>query len=745
MARENSAAPQARPGAASDEWRCRECGALLGVEDGGVIRIRYKDMEWEAAGDVRVRCRRCQTWSERMPRAPAPAPRGVCRNTSAHAPRPDQVESLAKIGVALDAHDRAQAIMACGTGKTWIAYWAAEARAASLVGYFAPSIALVAQTLREWATLGLAGPALVVCSDVEVARQEDIDALAMAGIPAVTTRAADVAAFMAGDGPRVVLSTYDSASRVAEAQDGGSPAFDFVALDEAHNLAGRRVGGFADVLDAARIRASKRLFLTATPRIYDDAAGGAVSMDDESIFGPVAVTYSFGRAIADGVISDYQIALVEAWHEPLAATLNDGDGADAAAVVAVAKALRMFDLRQVVTFHNLVRRARGFAEALPNVAAQLREDERPTLPVWAAHIDGAMHNNQRAEILSRLASFEGHAVVCNARVLAEGVNMVALDGVAIIDPKHSRIAIVQAISRGLRKSGEGNVATIIIPVYVSPGTTEDDVAEMTDFGTVWSVLRALREHDDGLEARLRWVERGAGEESDGVATDPVRPNFRFIASPLLMDALRPMLVKRSSLDPWADRFEEFKSRWPDALTDMDRRWLCTQRATERGQVDGAKMTPDRRARLESLPGWVWRERTQEPWAARMARLAAHWPLMVDERDRRFINDCRSRHRRGGLSGDKARELEALDGWAWAGRGVGAGFRWWRRLERVRSCWPDRLSVKDAAWLRLQKLKRAGYKAGLPLSADRAAALGALDGWRWEPRFTPTPTQEGDGT
>jgi predicted helicase len=341
-----------------------------------------------------------------------PDPRGA----AALQPRTHQVAGLADLTRALAVHDRTQLVMACGTGKTLVGRWYAQSSEAAQVLVLVPSLGLVAQTVREWrrANRGSAWrfKALVVCSDPTTAEGAAERAGGAEGdaIPVdrgtwgqvdaqVTTQVSRAASWLSGRGSgsgevRVVFSTYHSSPVVAAAQRQVREfVFDLVVCDEAHRLAGRPSEAFATVLDSRRIVGRKRVFMTATPRVFAGADGA--SMDDVRLFGPVAHTVTFGEAIAAGLLSDYQVVVVGSQRA-------DSGRCGPLDLVAAAtlRAVQEHRLRRLLTFHGGVAKAAAFAAGL---------DGRTTpsgVRVAARHVSGTMSTAERAAALSWLADQE---------------------------------------------------------------------------------------------------------------------------------------------------------------------------------------------------------------------------------------------------------------------------------------------------------------------------------------------------
>ncbi|EFG32385.2 hypothetical protein HMPREF9017_01287 [Parascardovia denticolens F0305] len=253
-------------------------------------------------------------------------------------PRPHQIKAINQINAAFEKHDRCKAIMACGTGKTLMSLRLAEERAkGGLILFAAPSIALVSQAMREWTNQARCKMrALVVCSDAKASKQakdnDDIlDSLLDLNYPANTDAQSLLQRYQtirrkSPDSTVVVFVTYQSMQVIQDAQDLGLPEFDLAICDEAHRTTGIRtvdmrqsdVSAFQIVNDGDRIRASKRLYMTATPKIYGESvkqkakAAEAVlcDMDDESVYGPVAASISFATAVEQKLLCDYRVVVL---------------------------------------------------------------------------------------------------------------------------------------------------------------------------------------------------------------------------------------------------------------------------------------------------------------------------------------------------------------------------------------------------------------------------------------------------
>lgn len=290
--------------------------------------------------------------------------------------RPHQRVAIYDVLAGFRKHDRGQLIMACGTGKTATGLWIKEDLDAQCTLVLIPSIALVDQFASEWRKFASPGQqylSLCVCSDKTVGRNggkdedEDYDAveftaedLAHDGFE-VTSDAARIAEFMKQPGRRVIFSTYQSSHLIEEAQrDDAVPAFDLAIADEAHRCAGKRDSDFAIILDDWRIRASKRLFATATPKIQrtkNNEIENVADMSDEAAFGKVFHRLTLGSAIRQGILSDYRVFITQVDDPGLHRELNVKDESTKvqkrrSVQVSMLKTIREYGLQRVVTFHN---------------------------------------------------------------------------------------------------------------------------------------------------------------------------------------------------------------------------------------------------------------------------------------------------------------------------------------------------------------------------------------------------------
>ena len=500
-----------------------------------------------------------------------------------HEPRLHQQAAIDAVFAGFEAgNDRGKLIMACGTGKTFTALKIAERAALENGGnarilFAVPSISLLSQTLREWtAQTQLDLRAFAVCSDTKVSRSaEDVNIHDVA-IP-VTTDPVKLAAEMAhrkrAKGLTVVFTTYQSLPAVAKAQELGVDPFDLVICDEAHRTTGVTLFGeddsnFVRVHDAEFLKATRRLYMTATPRIFDDTvkdkaeehSAELTSMDDDTVYGPEFHRLSFGDAVERGLLTDYKVIVLTVDESLMAAPLQDQLAGvhselrldDASKIIGCWNALAKragetpdgtgfapgeAPMRRAVAFAKDIAASKQVAEVFPTVVDAYRDllensenDGRTVdstnldLTCSVRHVDGTFNALQRNEQLSWLKAPipEGEArILTNARCLSEGVDVPALDAVMFLNPRNSVVDVVQSVGRVMRKSDGKDYGYIILPVAVPAGVSPSEaLSNNTRFKVVWQVLNALRAHDDRFNAMVNSIALNAtSDKKDGKGND----------------------------------------------------------------------------------------------------------------------------------------------------------------------------------------------------------------------------------
>ncbi|MEU9917773.1 Helicase associated domain protein [Streptomyces sp. NPDC051001] len=440
---------------------------------------------------------------------------------------------------------RTQVIAATGSGKSLIGAESARRLSARRVLVVVPTLDLLTQMAGAWRRAGRSGAMIGVCS----LRAEESQ-----GLPC-TTEPDELVAWMEGLETVTVFATYASVGlRILQrAHAAGLGVWSLMVVDEAHRTSGDGLKPWAAVHDQAQLPAERRLYMTATPRVWEaDGVGErprlVASMEDGSpVFGPVAYKLTLSEAIGRGIVAPYQVLCLDIRDPDLYVALSSEDtgsdavrGARLAAVqTGLMRAAVQERFRRVLSFHSRVSEAEAMAAAVPVTARRLAEDDPGTYPparqVWADWLYGEHAPGHRRQVLDEFASdflggpaFEGEdvraelRVLSSVRVLGEGVDTAECDAVLFADARGSMVDIVQMVGRALRlHPGRGKLATLIVPVFLGPDEDPDEMLTSEAYGALSRLLGALRAHDAvTIEAladpRLRsgsWV----SEDGDGEA------------------------------------------------------------------------------------------------------------------------------------------------------------------------------------------------------------------------------------
>jgi superfamily II DNA or RNA helicase len=556
-----------------------------------------------------------------------------------HKPRPHQAKAIEDVTSKLQS--RGQLIMACGTGKTLTGQRIAEKLESKTTLVLLPSLLLLSKTVNDWVSEREQDFIfLPVCSDKSVTKQTDEIAVLDSELCfRSTTDALEIAQFIKRPENKVIFSTYQSSPQIAEAfQRHELKPFDLIIADEAHRCAGKASSDYSTVLDELLLPAKRRLFMTATPRTYkahvrkkaEDNQIEIASMDDEGIFGPVLHNLTFGQAIKNDppLLTDYRVVVVgvnkesvkEMVEERTLVKTEDGiedDARSLAIQVGLAKAIRDYDLKRVITFHSRIKLAQNFATGFTAFHEHLKTDQRPTGKITYEHVSGEMPTSERSKKLRALGALENEDryLLANARCLSEGVDVPALDGVAFVDPKRSEIDIIQAVGRAIRLSEGKETGTIVIPVFLSESDDPDEVISSSEFDQVWKVVNALRSHDEVLGEELDALRVKIGRKQKiSLKGSKIIFDIHQSIGDEFIDALETKVVETSteSWEYWYGLLEEFVQSHGHArvaskheLTDGEKLgvWCDTQRV----HYDKAILATKRVTKLEIFleKGWVW--------------------------------------------------------------------------------------------------------------------------------------------
>lgn len=496
---------------------------------------------------------------------------------------PHQVKAVNDTHEYFKTHERGKLIMACGTGKTFTSLKIAEKETGGkgLILFLVPSIALLSQALREWyAEADEPINAICICSDPEVSRKksknEDSDGFSVMdlALPASTNIKDIEQQFLYNrkhNGLTVVFSTYQSIKVISDVQKQllknkkTNAIFDLVICDEAHRttgvtLADEDESAFVKVHDSKYIQAKIRLYMTATPRLYsDDSKSKAAqieavlcSMDDEKIYGEEIYRIGFGEAVEKDLLSDYKVLILSISEADMPAAVqqmvkdpnNEINSDDASKLIGCINALSKQILgdagiikssdpdpmRRAVAFCQSIKISKKISTAFNDTRnvyfdTLTKERREKLVSVDSQHIDGTMTAPMRDEKLVWLKAISDDPrdcrVLTNVRCLSEGVDVPSLDAVLFLSARNSQIDVVQSVGRVMRKAPGKKYGYIIIPIVVPVDVAPEKALDDNEkYKVVWSVLNALRAHDDRFNATINKLELNKNKPSQILVGTP---------------------------------------------------------------------------------------------------------------------------------------------------------------------------------------------------------------------------------
>ena len=523
---------------------------------------------------------------------------GTVRLHSKKELRDHQIKALNAVRDGLAEDDRGKMIMACGTGKTFTSLRIAEelAGVGKTVLYMVPSLALMSQTVREWKNDAKDGfTAFSACSDDKVGKKKASDDqievnLNDLAFPATTDARKLSEQIKHADKSKmtVVFSTYHSIDVISKSQcDYELADFDLIICDEAHRTTGATLVGddesnFVKIHSNENVRGKKRLYMTATPRIFGDTAKkkadegevALASMDDENTFGKNLFYRGFGWAVDNNLLTDYKVVVLMMDEQLVSDRVQRSftEGAeleldDATKMVGCYKALAKvgmndkkdsttndtMPMKRALAFCQNIRSSQMFSSEFSGVVEdyisheKVSEDNKTDLKVELFHVDGTFNAEQRNEKLNWLKD-EADENICrvltNARCLSEGVDVPALDAIMFLHPRKSQIDVVQSVGRVMRKSEGKDLGYVILPITVAPGVSAEKALNDNErYKVVWQILNALRAHDERFDSTINRI--GLGEDvSDRIEIIDGTSTSELEATTAVVEDVKPKTKKK---------------------------------------------------------------------------------------------------------------------------------------------------------------------------------------------------------
>ena len=460
--------------------------------------------------------------------------------------RDHQREAVRKSEEHFKRENRGKLIMACGTGKTFTSLRVVEKITPknACVLFLAPSISLISQTLKEYAWQRKKSQRyLAVCSDVKAGKDDDGYDINDLQISPTTkpTKIAERLKLKSGQ-RTIVFSTYQSLDKIKKAQQLGAPEFDLVICDEAHRTTGVEAGEgengkttgnyFTRINDKNYVKAKKRLYMTATPKIYSEKIKSKArkyevdihSMDEEYVYGKEIYRLDFSDAIEKKLLADYKVIILTIDEQYMSDNIQEVlegtllDLGDASRLVGCYKALRDqgskkegIKLSRAVGFLNTIKDSKNVKQEFAKVVKVLDDHKNDGFTCETEHIDGTDSSIIRNKKLDWLKEDAGQTereekicrILLNSKCLTEGIDVPSLDAVMFLHPRKSQVDVVQAVGRIMRKQKGKNYGYVILPVVIPAGKPpEKALNDNETYKVVWQVLNALRSHDSRFNAMI---------------------------------------------------------------------------------------------------------------------------------------------------------------------------------------------------------------------------------------------------
>ena len=425
-------------------------------------------------------------------------------------PRPHQKKALKDAVKYFEREDaeRGKLIFPCGAGKSLTGFWITQKLKSKATLIAVPSLSLVKQTLevylQEIAAHKKSVKWLCICSDEGIGRSDDVVFYTQdLGVPCETdpdyiedwlqkNREEEL----------IVFTTYQSGRIIAEISQKVGFTFDLGIFDEAHKTVGSNKKLFSHLLFEKSISIRKRVFMTATERFYAGSKDDIISMDDEDIYGDTFTQMSFKEAIDSKLLTDYKVITIEVQKSEISEFIRtnnliqlDGkwgketEARSLASMLALRKAMKKYDIKNAVSFHSSIEKAVRNKELQTHIT-----DTYNFKPIDSYTVSGKQRTTERNAIVQEFAESE-QALITNAKCLTEGVDVPNIDCIVFSDPRKSKIDIVQALGRALRKKEGKEWGYVVLPVIYNDETEEID---NENFNEILSVVRGLASNDERI-------------------------------------------------------------------------------------------------------------------------------------------------------------------------------------------------------------------------------------------------------
>lgn len=535
-------------------------------------------------------------------------------------PRSHQFKAIENCVEFFEIEDRGQLILPCGAGKTLTALWIKERLQCRTTLVLVPSLALLRQIKNDWASQRKDKYKYIcVCSEDDIdSKDEDTITSHVYEVGVnVTTEPSEIRSFLNQAEQKVIFSTYHSLPSIEAAIKGTDFKFDFIFCDEAHKTAGIGANNFSLVHDNDRVPSSKRLYATATPRIVKESLKKKLSEDliyaydmgDPKVFGEEFFRMTFKDAIEQDILVDYKIIAVGvnsqevkdyiAERRYVETNISKDEIANNYALDFV---MSKYSASHGITFHSRIKLGNEFAERHSKLFPNTK----------SFSVSGEQSTSFRNLVLNDFKK-ANRAIVSNSRCLTEGVDVPAIDLVYFCDPKNSKVDIVQAVGRALRKKEGKTMGLVVVPIYHILGENVEDSISASSFKNLIQVIRSLCDQDERLQDEINYLAFGKGQRKSK-RIDVISSHFKEESETIVLtgfeeklrDSLFDQIIERSSnnWDMWFLEFKEYlkeHGKYPEMDDAIGLyRWVASQRV----QKKNGKLKTDEIRKLNSI-NFIW--------------------------------------------------------------------------------------------------------------------------------------------
>lgn len=443
-------------------------------------------------------------------------------------PLPHQKKAVDKAKSHFLKESRGKLIFPCGSGKSLTGFWITRELESKNTLIAVPSLSLVKQTLDVYLGQIVARKEkvkwLCICSDDSIGKSDDVVVLTEdIGVPCVTDPVY-IERWLKDnkEQDKIIFTTYQSGKIIAEITTRLKLSFDVGIYDEAHKTVGSDKSLFSHLLFDKNIRVNKRVFMTATERFYAGSMDDIISMDDDDIYGETFAHMSFKEAINESLLTDYKIITIDIKKSEIAQFIKDNnlvqlsskwkretEARSLASMLALRKAMKRINIKNAVSFHSSIERAKRNKDLQKHIT-----ESYSYAPIDTYTVSGKMSTSKRNDIVSEFAK-SPRALITNARCLTEGVDVPNIDCIVFADPRKSKVDIVQALGRALRKKDGKDWGYVILPVVYDGETNEID---NDNFNEIVSIVRGLAANDERIVEYFKdkSLGEGSGVKSDGL-------------------------------------------------------------------------------------------------------------------------------------------------------------------------------------------------------------------------------------